>query len=52
MLTTTSDMILPTAITGSYPRPLWFDASLAGRSSRRCSATRCSASNISTPSPQ
>jgi methionine synthase II (cobalamin-independent) len=23
---------LPTAITGSYPRPLWFDASLAGRS--------------------
>jgi 5-methyltetrahydropteroyltriglutamate--homocysteine methyltransferase len=25
-------MMLPTAITGSYPRPLWFDASLAGRS--------------------
>src|SRR5712691_10077020 len=32
MLTTTRDMILPTAITGSYPRPLWFDASLGGRS--------------------
>jgi 5-methyltetrahydropteroyltriglutamate--homocysteine methyltransferase len=32
MLTTTSDMILPTAITGSYPRPLWYDASLRGRS--------------------
>jgi 5-methyltetrahydropteroyltriglutamate--homocysteine methyltransferase len=32
MLTTTRDMVLPTAITGSYPRPLWFDASLAGRS--------------------
>ena len=31
MLTITSDMILPTAITGSYPRPLWFDASLNGR---------------------
>ena len=30
MLTTTRDMILPTAITGSYPRPLWFDRSLAG----------------------
>ncbi len=32
MLTTTRDMVLPTAITGSYPRPLWFDASLGGRS--------------------
>src|SRR5713101_3761115 len=32
MLTTTRDMILPTAITGSYPRPLWFEANLAGRS--------------------
>src|SRR5712691_3774509 len=32
MLTTTRDMILPTAITGSYPRPLWFDTSLQGRS--------------------
>ena len=32
MLTTTRDMIMPTAITGSYPRPLWFDASLQGRS--------------------
>jgi 5-methyltetrahydropteroyltriglutamate--homocysteine methyltransferase len=25
-------MVLPTTITGSYPRPLWFDRSLAGRS--------------------
>src|SRR3979411_819970 len=32
MLTTTRDMVLPTAITGSYPRPLWYDASLNGRS--------------------
>jgi 5-methyltetrahydropteroyltriglutamate--homocysteine methyltransferase len=32
MLKTTRDMVLPTAITGSYPRPLWFDASLDGRS--------------------
>ena len=32
MLTVTRDMILPTTITGSYPRPLWFDRSLAGRS--------------------
>ena len=31
MLKTTRDMILPTAITGSYPRPLWYDASLSGR---------------------
>ena len=26
MLTVTRDMVLPTAITGSYPRPLWYDA--------------------------
>ena len=32
MLTVTRDMILPTTITGSYPRPHWFDRSLAGRS--------------------
>src|SRR4051794_41671340 len=32
MLTVTKDLILPTAITGSYPRPLWFDMSLNGRS--------------------
>ena len=32
MLTTTRDMVMPTAITGSYPRPLWFDPSLQGRS--------------------
>ena len=31
MLTTTKDLVLPTAITGSYPRPLWYDASLEGR---------------------
>ena len=32
VLTVTRDMILPTTITGSYPRPLWFDRSLDGRS--------------------
>ena len=32
MLTVTRDLMLPTAITGSYPRPLWFDQSLHGRS--------------------
>ncbi len=32
MLKTTRDMVLPTAITGSYPRPLWFEENLAGRS--------------------
>lgn len=32
MLTVTRDRVLPTAITGSYPRPLWFDLSLNGRS--------------------
>jgi hypothetical protein len=32
MLTVTRDLKLPTAITGSYPRPLWVDQSLNGRS--------------------
>jgi len=32
MLTVTRDKILPTTITGSYPRPMWFDRSLEGRS--------------------
>ncbi|MBO0710768.1 MAG: cobalamin-independent methionine synthase II family protein [Acetobacteraceae bacterium] len=32
MLGVTRELKLPTAITGSYPRPLWFDASLNGRS--------------------
>ena len=32
MLTTTRDMVMPTAITGSYPRPLWYNANLDGRS--------------------
>src|SRR6266478_4840529 len=32
MLRITHDLIMPTAITGSYPRPLWFTESLHGRS--------------------
>jgi 5-methyltetrahydropteroyltriglutamate--homocysteine methyltransferase len=32
MLTVSRDLKLATAITGSYPRPLWFDLSLNGRS--------------------
>src|SRR6266545_6127583 len=32
MLDATRDLILPTAITGSYPRPSWFTESLRGRS--------------------
>src|ERR1700728_3805390 len=32
MLKTTRDMVMPTAITGSYPRPLWYDVSLSGQS--------------------
>src|SRR6185503_18816241 len=32
MLRVTHDLMLPTAITGSYPRPLWYDANLSGRS--------------------
>lgn len=32
MLSVTRDLTMPTAITGSYPRPIWFDQSLHGRS--------------------
>ena len=32
MLKVTQNLMLPTAITGSYPRPLWFTESLHGRS--------------------
>jgi len=32
MLSVTRDMVMPTAITGSYPRPLWYDVSLRGQS--------------------
>src|ERR1700757_204947 len=32
MLSVTRDMVMPTAITGSYPRPLWYDVSLHGQS--------------------
>jgi 5-methyltetrahydropteroyltriglutamate--homocysteine methyltransferase len=31
MLTVTRDLMLPTTVTGSWPRPSWFDANLFGR---------------------
>src|SRR5262249_3803530 len=31
MLNATRDLVLPTTITGSYPRPLWFTEELRGR---------------------
>ena len=31
MLTTTQHSMLPTTVTGSWPRPRWFDRSLWGR---------------------
>ena len=31
MLTTTQHSILPTTVTGSWPRPRWFNQSLWGR---------------------
>ena len=31
MFTTTADRILPTTVTGSWPRPTWFTAGLWGR---------------------
>src|SRR5258708_24751106 len=32
MLSTIGDVVLPTAISGSYPRTLWYDANRSGRS--------------------
>jgi len=31
MLVATRDLVLPTTITGSYPRPQWFGEELRGR---------------------
>ncbi len=36
MLTITRDKVLPCTITGSWPRPRWYDASLWGRSLDTC----------------
>jgi len=36
MFTTTQDLVLPTTVTGSWPRPRWFDQSLWGRPLDSC----------------
>ena len=36
MLTATKDLVLPTTVTGSWPRPRWFDMSMQGRSLDTC----------------
>ena len=36
MLTATKDLILPSTVTGSWPRPRWFDASMWGRGLDTC----------------
>ncbi|MCR4415194.1 MAG: hypothetical protein NUV77_22460 [Thermoguttaceae bacterium] len=36
MFTLTSDLILPATITGSWPRPRWFDVSMWGRPLDTC----------------
>ncbi len=38
MLKVTQDLILPTTITGSYPKPNWFNQGLHGRSFRTAMA--------------
>ncbi len=35
MLKVTNDLVLPTTMVGSYPRPLWFNENLGGRSFKR-----------------
>ena len=36
MFTATADMILPSTVTGSFPRPRWFDVSMWGRPLDTC----------------
>jgi 5-methyltetrahydropteroyltriglutamate--homocysteine methyltransferase len=36
MLTATKDLVLPTTVTGSWPRPRWFDGRLSGRPLATC----------------
>jgi 5-methyltetrahydropteroyltriglutamate--homocysteine methyltransferase len=36
MLTATKDLLLPTTVTGSWPRPRWFDVQMAGRPFSTC----------------
>ena len=36
MFTATKDVILPTSVTGSWPRPRWYDARMGGQSLSAC----------------
>jgi len=36
MFTATADLILPSTVTGSFPRPRWFDVSMWGRPLDTC----------------
>ncbi len=36
MYTATKDLLLPTTVTGSWPRPRWFETQLAGRPLSTC----------------
>ncbi|HET7214981.1 MAG TPA: cobalamin-independent methionine synthase II family protein [Terriglobia bacterium] len=36
MFTATKELILPTTVTGSFPRPRWYDVSMAGRPLDAC----------------
>ena len=36
MFTATKDLVLPTTVTGSWPRPRWFDMSMQGRPRDTC----------------
>ena len=36
MLTATADQVLPCTVTGSWPRPRWFDVSMWGRPLDTC----------------
>ena len=40
MISTTKDMLLPTAIVGSIPRPVWYTESLRGRSFKQALSDR------------
>ena len=36
MFTVTADLMLPSTVTGSWPRPRWFDVSMWGRPLDTC----------------
>ena len=52
MLTATKDLMLPATVTGSWPRPRWYDGGLWGRPLDTALLDVRSASSSSTRTPR